>query len=166
MSRSLWACNIDAENPLPLVPEHDLYIMNVALSAEASSHGRTSLTLSLMTENTPVLITLGSLILDQTEQLSVNLWLEKGKKYILQVCGPNSVSVFGHHDHSGYTAENHTNTALALRPVPSSGETTVQQDSMSTTSPILPSAFMSAHTARYLARQVVIEREIQAKFFR
>lgn len=57
------ACNIDAENPLPLVPGHDLYIMNVALSAEASSLGRTSLILSLMTESTPVLMTIGSLIL-------------------------------------------------------------------------------------------------------
>ncbi|KAJ3899129.1 hypothetical protein F5879DRAFT_994062 [Lentinula edodes] len=166
MSRSFWAYNIDAENPLPLVPGHDLYIMNVALSAEASSLGRTSLILSLMTESTPVLMTIGSLILGHTEQLSVNVWLEKGKKYILQVCGPNSVSVFGHHDHSRNTAENHTSTSLASRPVVSSSETTVQQDFMSTTSPISPSAFMSAHTARYLARQAEIERELQARFFR
>ncbi|KAJ3901514.1 hypothetical protein F5879DRAFT_1024739 [Lentinula edodes] len=97
MSRSLWARNIDSEGSTQFALSNDICITNVALGVESIIYERTSLT--LMTLSPGVVspqLTIGSLMLDCTDQLSIQLWLEKGKTYILRVRGPNPVSILGY----------------------------------------------------------------------
>ncbi|KAJ3768117.1 hypothetical protein FB446DRAFT_792572 [Lentinula raphanica] len=116
MSRSVWARNINPGESVNLAPSQDLCITNVALSLESSDLGRTSLTLSFMLSNTmkssPV--TLCTLMLGRTDQLSINLRLIKGGKYILQVEGPNPMSLVGFNDATFLQA-----TSAASLPMPS-----------------------------------------------
>ncbi|KAJ4486591.1 hypothetical protein C8J55DRAFT_558581 [Lentinula edodes] len=107
MSRSLWARNIDAEGSTQFALSNDICITNVALGVESIIYERTSLT--LMTLSPGVVspqLTIGSLMLDCTDQLSIQLWLEKGKTYILRVRGPNPVSILG------YSYNEHNNDVL------------------------------------------------------
>ncbi|KAJ3887522.1 hypothetical protein GG344DRAFT_80656 [Lentinula edodes] len=97
MSRSLWARNIDSEASTQFALSNDICITNVALGVESIVFERTSLTLMTLSPGavSPQL-TIGSLMLGCTDQLSIQLWLEKGKTYILRVRGPNPVSIFGY----------------------------------------------------------------------
>ncbi|KAJ3816427.1 hypothetical protein F5880DRAFT_1619335 [Lentinula raphanica] len=110
MSRSVWAGNITPGESINLILSQDLCITNAALSRESSDFGRTSLMFSFMLNNGKISspVTICTLMLGQTDQFSTgNLRLIKGGKYILQVEGPNSISLMGFYDapfHQGTTS--------------------------------------------------------------
>ncbi|KAJ3717036.1 hypothetical protein C8R42DRAFT_724677 [Lentinula raphanica] len=83
-----------------IAPSQTLCITNVALFHESSDLGRTSLILSYMLSNGKASppVTICTLMLGRTDQLSTDLRLLKGGKYLLQVQGPNPMSVIGFHD--------------------------------------------------------------------
>ncbi|KAJ3754343.1 hypothetical protein EV360DRAFT_73781 [Lentinula raphanica] len=125
MSRSVWARNITPGELVHLAPaSQDLCINNLALSRESSDLGRTSLTLSFILNNgkisTPV--TICTLMLGRTDQISTNLRLVKGRKYILQVEGPNSISMIGFYD---LPFPQGTTSAVSLSRVSQSNELSV-----------------------------------------
>ncbi|KAJ3831183.1 hypothetical protein F5878DRAFT_667823 [Lentinula raphanica] len=100
MSSSFWARNIYPGEAVLIAPSQTLIVTNVALSREASDLGRTSLTLSYLLSNAKASppVTICTLMVGRTDQLSTDLRFLKGGKYILQVEGPNPMSVVGFHD--------------------------------------------------------------------
>ncbi|KAJ3759758.1 hypothetical protein EV360DRAFT_81828 [Lentinula raphanica] len=116
MSSSFWARNIYPGEAVHLAPSQTLIITNVALSREGSDLGRTSLTFCYMLSNAKASppVTICTLMLGRTDQLSTDIRFLKGGKYILQVEGPNPMSVVGFHDSA---ASNQTLTsAVPFRP--------------------------------------------------
>ncbi|KAJ3902376.1 hypothetical protein F5879DRAFT_923892 [Lentinula edodes] len=200
MSNSLWARNIASEGSTHFTPSHNLLITNVALSAEASSFSRTSLTLTLVSDelpsDLPSKITICSLMLGRTDQISMQLWLEKGKLYTLQVWGPNSLSIVGHtfvednnvaHRSTGPLGKDlarstletpceadqnaHTPNNNPIHPQSLSSSTTfcasttLADHSLPPISlPTTPTAFMTAHYARYITAQRARDLELEATF--
>ncbi|KAJ3743306.1 hypothetical protein EV360DRAFT_90249 [Lentinula raphanica] len=93
MSSSFWARNIYPGEAVHLALSQTLFITNVALSREGSDLGRTSLTFCYMLSNGKASppVTIYTLMLGQTDQVSTDLHFLKGGRYILQVEGPNPI---------------------------------------------------------------------------